>query len=236
MVSSTPRVFRAAERSIERRPGFLSLQSFNFGGHVVPGRDGLGGLLVFNVDAVADGAGIPLHPHRDVEILSVMLEGVMHHRDDLGNALTLRAGDVKVMHAGTGLHHGGVCEGSTRFLQIWLRAEQAGPPSVEVASSPDVLPEGQWLPLVGEGTRTPLRASAWARRARIGSGGRLALPGSTSARRLVFFMPLSGAVTVGGLEVREGDSFEALVDTPLELASADGADVFLIEQHPEESP
>lgn len=233
-MTMSARIFRAAERSVERRPGFQSLQSFNFGDHVVPGRDGLGALVVFNVDQVEDGTGIPLHPHRGVEILSVMLEGVMHHRDSLGNALTIRAGDVKIMHTGSGLQHGGVCEGTTRFLQIWLRAVQPGPPKVEVATSPSILPEGRWHTLVGEGTSTPLRTRARAHRARVGTGGRLALPGS--GQRLVFLMPLSGSVRIGELDVGAGDSFEALLDDQPALVSADGTDVFVIEQTVKESP
>jgi redox-sensitive bicupin YhaK (pirin superfamily) len=229
------RVFRAGDRRVERRPGFRSLQSFNFGGHHAPGRDGLGNLLVFNVDEVDDGTGIPLHPHGGVEILTVMLEGVMHHRDDLGNALTIRAGDVKVMHAGTGLHHGGACEGRTRFLQIWLRAERPGPPHVEVASSPATRAEGQWHTLVGDGTRTTLRVAAWAHRARVEPGGRLTLPATREARRLLFVMPLSGAVQMGGLELAEGDSLEALLDDDRALESRDGADLFVIEQRITES-
>jgi redox-sensitive bicupin YhaK (pirin superfamily) len=235
-MSPSARVFRAGERSVERRPGFRSLQSFNFGDHVVPGRDGLGALMVFNVDQVDDGTGIPLHPHRGVEILSVMLEGVMHHRDNLGNALTIRAGDVKVMHAGTGLQHGGVCEGTTRFLQIWLRAEQAGPPKVEVVSSSPGLPDGRWHTLVGEGTATPLRTRAWAHRARVTPGARLSLPATASGHRLVFVMPLSGSVRIGEVELFEGDSFEALLEGPTDLVSPASADVFVIEQHVKESP
>lgn len=235
-MASPSRVFRAAERSVERRPGFKSLQSFNFGDRVAAGRDGLGGLVVFNVDQVDDGTGIPLHPHAGVEILSVMLEGVMHHSDNVGHDLTIRAGDVKVMHAGTGLQHGGVCEGTTRFLQIWLRAEQGGPPKVDVASWPAVLPEGRWHTLVGEGTGTPLRAPAWAHRARVAAGGRLALPSTTRGSRLLFVMPLSGSARIGELELGESDSFEALLDDQPELVSPGGADLFVIEQRVKASP
>jgi redox-sensitive bicupin YhaK (pirin superfamily) len=88
----------------------------------------LGNLIVLNDDEIAPHAGFGLHPHANVEIVTYVHDGIITHRDDQGNVGTVRAGDVQVMSAGTGISHSERNEGDSpvRMFQIWLRPNQTG--------------------------------------------------------------------------------------------------------------
>ena len=128
-------VFRpAAERFHSQLDWLDSWHSFSFAGHHDPAWMGFGPLRVINDDTIAAGRGFGMHPHRDMEIVTVMVEGQLNHRDSMGHAEVLRAGEVQRMSAGTGVVHSEVNEGSQpcRLLQIWIEPSEAGiPPAYE---------------------------------------------------------------------------------------------------------
>lgn len=100
-----------------------SRQTFSFAGYYNPERMGFGALRVLNDDVVAPGRGFGTHPHDNMEIISIPLEGDLEHQDNLGNTEVIRQGDVQVMSAGTGVFHSEFNKNSDRqvkFLQIWL--------------------------------------------------------------------------------------------------------------------
>lgn len=88
----------------------------------------LGPLIVWNDDEIAVGRGFAMHGHRDMEIVTYVRQGVLGHRDTLGSEGTIRAGDVQVMSAGTGIRHAEVNQGDEplKVYQIWLRPREAG--------------------------------------------------------------------------------------------------------------
>ena len=101
---------------------------FSFGGYHDPARMGLGRLRVWNDDEVAPGTGFDPHPHRDMEIVTYIREGAITHRDNLGNEGRTEAGDVQVMHAGTGITHAEYNQEKvpTRLFQIWIMPDRRG--------------------------------------------------------------------------------------------------------------
>lgn len=110
---------------------------YSFGNYYDPGRMGFGPLRVVNHDQVAAGKGFDPHPHSNMEIVTIILEGELRHADALGNHGAIRAGDVQRMSAGTGIVHSEInaSDASTRLFQIWIEpAEYHIEPSYEQRS------------------------------------------------------------------------------------------------------
>ena len=118
----------AAERFHSQFDWLDSWHSFSFAGHHDPAWMGYGPLLVINDDTVAAGKGFGMHPHRDMEIITVMVQGQVNHRDSMGHTSVLKAGEVQRMSAGTGIVHSEMNLGreACRFLQIWIEPDASG--------------------------------------------------------------------------------------------------------------
>lgn len=129
-----------------------SRHSFSFGSYYEPNYMGFGNLRVINEDKVIPGQGFATHSHRDMEIISYVIQGELEHKDSIGNGSIIRPGDVQRMSAGTGIAHSEYNPSSdnpVHFLQIWLIPEQTGlKPSYEQKAFTEADKQGK-LRLVG---------------------------------------------------------------------------------------
>ena len=188
----------AAERFHSQLDWLDSWHSFSFAGHHDPAWMGFGPLRVINDDTIAAGRGFGMHPHRDMEIITVMVEGELQHRDSMGHAELLRAGEVQCMSAGTGVVHSEI-NGSAqpcRLLQIWIEPDRSGlPPTYAQRPFPPQL--GHWTPLLDPDRRDgalaiqrPVRL--W--RAALGPDQELAWPAALLPAQRLWLQLISGAV------------------------------------------
>ena len=213
---------RAAERGRANFGWLDSRHTFSFGEYYDPAHMGFGPLRVINDDRVAAGGGFPTHPHRDMEIVSYVLEGALAHKDSIGTGSTIRPGDVQRMSAGTGIAHSEFNASKTEpvhFLQIWLLPERRGltpgyeQKNFDAASKRDRLrlvasPDGR------EGSVT-IRSDAALYAALLGKDARVAhdlAPG-----RGVWLHVARGAVAVGDVTLAEGDGLDVKDEQSLEI-------------------
>ncbi|MDT7734163.1 MAG: quercetin 2,3-dioxygenase, partial [Mycobacterium sp.] len=128
-MSPTVAIRRAADRAVTTTSWLNSRHSFSFGDHYDPGNTHHGVLLVSNDDIVAPAGGFGTHPHRDMEIVTWVLDGSLAHRDSAGNSGVIYPGLAQRMSAGSGISHSEHNASATepvRFVQMWVQPDVAG--------------------------------------------------------------------------------------------------------------
>lgn len=217
---------RAEDRGRTRAGWLDSWHSFSFGDFVDTDRLGFGPLRVINEDFVQPNSGFGLHPHRDMEIITIVLEGAVEHGDSLGNRELLGADEIQRMSAGTGIEHferNSSASVPAHFLQIWIKPDRKGhQPRYEQWKIPALPPSGfDWL--VGpadSGAMIPIHQDA---RMALGTA-----PADGPIRyvppegRRTWIQAVDGEFLVNDTPMRGGDAVATDESAPLVIASNTG--------------
>lgn len=230
------RVIRAGERLVTEGDGTRTAHSFSFGAHYDPTNTGVGPLIALNDETLEPGCGYPPHHHRDVEILTWVLSGVVHHTDDVDPDVVLVAGMAQRTGAGTGITHAERNAGPVpaRFVQMWVVPDRVGlAPEREVLDLRPLLTAAQ-LVVVASGSaaaKPPVlrlrREDAHVLAGRLTAGRGVLLP----AAPFLHVYVVSGRVTLRSTDsapdegLLPGDA--ARLVEPALLTAADSAEVLV---------
>jgi redox-sensitive bicupin YhaK (pirin superfamily) len=225
---------RAQERGHANHGWLDSHHTFSFAEYHDPKHKGFRGLRVINEDRVAPGRGFGTHPHRDMEIISYVLDGALEHRDSLGTGSVIRHGEVQRMSAGTGVRHSEFNSSKTEpvhFLQIWILPGQKNiEPSYEQRSF-DVEQRRNGLRLVvdPEGHDGALTIHADARLFAGTLAAGTSITHEVPQRRHAWIQVARGTVDVAGTVLRAGDGASTSDAGPLTITASEDAELLVFD-------
>jgi len=229
------RIRQAGERGKANFGWLDSRHTFSFGDYHDPAHMGFGPLRVINEDRVRPGQGFGTHGHRDMEILSYVLEGALEHKDSIGTGSVIRPNDVQVMSAGTGIRHSEFNPSPTEpvhFLQIWLIPDREGiAPRYAQKSFPAELKRGRLL-LVGSSDG---RDGSVVIHQDVLLMASILGPGDTASRqqepgRKAWLQVVRGTVDLNGQRIDAGDGAAIEREPKLDITGkADGSELLLFD-------
>ncbi|HEX7649764.1 MAG TPA: pirin family protein [Noviherbaspirillum sp.] len=226
---------RKSEERGHANHGWLdSYHSFSFAEYYDPLHMGFGPLRVINEDRVDPGAGFGTHGHRNMEIISYVLDGELAHKDSMGNGSVIRPGDVQRMSAGTGVMHSEynhAKERATHFLQIWIEPAQFGlEPGYEEKHFDAAEKRGR-LRLIAskEGTDGSVVVHQDAKLYAGLFDGDESATLEVAAGRKVYVHVARGEIVVNGIALKHGDALKAVDERRIELSQGRGAEVLVFD-------
>jgi quercetin 2,3-dioxygenase len=225
---------RSSDRGHTKLDWLDSRHTFSFGDYYDPQHMGFSDLRVINEDRVVPAAGFPTHSHRDMEIITYVLEGALAHRDSTGTSSMIRVGDVQRMSAGTGISHSEYNASQTEpvhFLQIWIIPDKAGlPPGYEQRAFPVNEHQDRWILVASKGGRdrsvnVHQDADVWA--ARFSPGGQASI--SLKPSRNIWTQVIRGAVTLNGTSLAAGDGAAIREEQVLQVRAVEAAELLMFD-------
>jgi quercetin 2,3-dioxygenase len=225
---------RAADRGHANHGWLDSWHSFSFADYHDPAHMGFGPLRVINEDRVQPGMGFGTHGHRDMEIISYVLEGALEHKDSMGNGSVIRPGNVQRMSAGTGVRHSEYnpsASAGVHFLQIWIEpAERGVAPGYEEKNFDAASKRGR-LRLIAspdgrEGSVT-IHQDALVYAALL-DGAETATQSLAPGRRLYVHVA-RGEVTANGQKLLAGDALKATGESAIRLEAGRNSEVIVFD-------
>jgi redox-sensitive bicupin YhaK (pirin superfamily) len=228
---------RSEARGLADHGWLKSQHSFSFADYHDPQWMGWGNLRVINEDRIAPGTGFGAHGHRDMEIISYVLQGNLAHKDSMGNVKGIPPGDVQRMSAGQGVRHSEfnhAPDQTTHFLQIWIEPNVRGiAPGYEQKTFSDAEKRGQ-LRLVaspdGASGSVTIHADAAVYAGLLDGGDAVAL--ALDASRKAYVHLVRGALHVNGEALKAGDAVALEGEAQLTLDAAEQAEVLVFDLAP----
>jgi redox-sensitive bicupin YhaK (pirin superfamily) len=227
-------VRRADERGRSRTEWLDSRHTFSFADYEDPRHQGFRALRVINEDRVRGGSGFGAHPHRDMEIISYVLEGALEHKDSMGTGSVIGPGDVQRMSAGTGVVHSEWNHSKSEpvhFLQIWLFPERRGiAPGYEQRAFASAELTGRLRLLASHDGRdgsVTIHQDAALLGARLRAGE--TVHHDLAPGRFGWVQMARGAATVNGAPLGPGDGAAATGERSLDIRASDDAEVLVFD-------
>jgi quercetin 2,3-dioxygenase len=205
--------------------------TFSFDQYYDPEHVQFRSLRVINEDVVAPGGGFPTHPHRDMEILTWILEGALEHRDNTGGCGVIRPGELQHMTAGRGVMHSEFNpspKDPVHLLQIWLLPERKGlDPSYEQLAFPDAELRGKFSLVAGPKAPVTIHQDANLYIARLDKGAEASH--SIAAERHAWVQVARGAVRLNGTELKAGDGAAISDESEIRVEAREPSEVLLFD-------
>ena len=229
---------KSSERGYAHHGWLESWHSFSLADYHDPVHVRFGPLRVINEDFVQPGSGFDTHGHRDMEILTYVLDGTLRHRDNMNNEGDIRHGEIQLMRAGTGVMHSEFNPSpheAVHLLQIWgLPDAQGLAPGYWQKSVPVRESRGQWCLLVSPDAAHDasdgalhIHQDARVSAAMLDGGDALAYP--LAAGRRAYLHVARGSVAANGRALAAGDALMYLDESSVELSTGDNAEVLLFD-------
>ena len=234
---------KSADRGYADHGWLKSFHSFSFADYYDPRHMGVGNLRVINEDRIAPGTGFGTHGHRDMEIVSYVLDGALAHKDSMGNGSegsasgVIRPGDVQRMSAGTGVRHSEfnhASDSTTHFLQIWILPDRAGiEPGYEQKHFSADGKRGRLVTVASpdgrEGSVT-IHADATLRAGLFDGAERAEL--ALDPQRIAYVHLVRGGLRVNDRELAAGDALRLDRESKLVLEGGEDAEVLVFDLAP----
>jgi redox-sensitive bicupin YhaK (pirin superfamily) len=225
---------KSADRGHLNHGWLDTYHTFSFGDYYDPTYMGFRALRVMNEDRVAPGQGFGMHPHRDMEIVTLVLSGALAHKDSLGHGETLRPGELQRMTAGRGIRHSEFNPSDTEAVhlyQVWILPREAGlAPSYEQKAFDPAQRAGRWQlvasPGGAEGSLT-IQQDAQIFLADLAAGQELQQ--AIGAGRHAWLQVLRGSVKMNGVALETSDGLAVSNESLLHLRAATDAELMLFD-------
>jgi redox-sensitive bicupin YhaK (pirin superfamily) len=224
-----------AKLGYHKRDWLESRFHFSFADYHDPARMGFGPLRVWNDDIIQPGTGFPMHPHRDMEIITYVRRGAISHEDSLGNRGRTEAGDVQVMSAGTGIVHSEYnreTEGETTLFQIWIEPDTTDlRPAWKMREFPKESRDGELTVLAsgraGDEGALPIHQDAALLGATLRPGEEVVHRLSTGRR--AYLVSALGAIRVNGIDVAELDGVAVWDEERITIEAREVSEIMLFD-------
>ena len=224
----------ARERGYADHGWLNSFHSFSFAGYFDPEHVSFGNLRVINEDRISGGSGFGTHGHRDMEIISYVIDGALAHKDDIGNGTSILPGDVQRMSAGRGVKHSEFNHSkdhSTHFLQIWIQPNKLSiEPGYEQKNFPDERKRGR-LCLVaspdGEAGSVSMSADAKLYAGLFDDGEKASL--QLDEGRKYYVHVVRGQAIVSGQLLNAGDALKFEQETSMTIANGKQSEILVFD-------
>ncbi|MFT4511617.1 MAG: redox-sensitive bicupin YhaK (pirin superfamily) [Planctomycetota bacterium] len=225
---------KSNERGHQNHGWLDTHHTFSFAEYSAPQHMGFRSLRVINQDVIEKGMGFGTHPHRDMEIFSVIVSGAIAHKDSMGNQRVLRPGEIQLMSAGTGVTHSEFNPSETEdlhLLQIWIEPSEQGltpsytewKPNAETKSANDVVvisPDGR-------NDSAVIHSDAIVRRLRLAAGK--SIEHEVTSGRAMWLQVIAGELRVGDAQLQAGDGANTETAGPIVIEAGSEVEALLFD-------